>query len=1263
MLRTSVIPPSRCAVAHSALCSSIFRITLLIAASGSNADAQVPCPNTQGACTTPSDCGQCEPATVSYTTEIEKRGLGPLYPSLYLPRFDHSLGTLRRVEFEVTVRPGCALVIGESTSARPCSFTNDVGSTVYEAIIQSFSIRPVGQLNDLLTLNPRLPTLSMNGMEETDRLAWGVKGSLAALSLPAFDGCLDFALPPGTRVPAVGGSGDGLGIPVSIATCPGNEADPLAGGPDGMMDGGALPAGCPSDGTTIYSLSGGVRFRAGMVSGIPQNVTESGFADYRIFDEGDAYRCTVCYSDPTCIGLFQNDDDCCEGDSIEYDVSALAGIDLPSTQLCSGILMRAEVTAGIVLTVTYVYCPAPPDAVDDCGDVCRSVGSQTFIDALANDRATTAVDSCTAPTNECQQEVLDCALLTDSYGITNGAYGTATWVSAGCPANPLSPCADMPRCIRYRLDRLPPANCVYDTFTYTITNGSGCSDVASVRVLIASPDAIDDPLIELCDEPGVAEVLIPVLCNDGVCSQGGLGECPARTLDCGYLTGSNGISGVASYATATWVDSPPCPPGQADLCSPNRCILYRLTASPPAGQRIDEFTYTIRDSNGCVDTALASVRIAAPIPVDDEAVVCAQVGQSVRINVLCNDDSKRPIRCELLTARDGLTDPTYGIATWVTGSDCGVNDLCASPYRCIEYVVDSPLPGALDSAVDTFTYTLVDEFGCRRTGSVRVTLCRLEAFDDVGEVCQGDSAQVCILENDRYGCGVLDCGSVSLLGVIPPEAGFASLSPSCARTPTTCGETLAVCSSCCLVFTPAPGFVGLATVRYRLRGAAADLPGTPCESESYECLDEAEVRICVAPTPIARDDDVLVDSSNPGPYHVDVLANDNFGMGCELCCDPMACHFLDGSLEIVQQGAFATGVVHDGHIDVTLQPGFTSYAEIRYRIRNQCLCCSEARIRIGECITYNRQLPGSLVVFPDFDNRQPSITMLTLTNTNCSLADVGTFVRVVYIDRTDCGESDFTFQLSQCDTVSWLTSAHNPNTDRGYAYAYASDAQGRAISFNHLIGHQFQVNGFEDVSYTVNPWIFRSPLPERALTDLDGDGIRDLDGGEYDPPPRELLVPRFLGQDPSPLPGYRSELVLINLAGGAAFTTIVEFDIYNDSEDKFSAQYAFYCWDRIPLRNISGAFLNSFLQTTQHDPDEILGAATGESGWFRLRGLSASSGIEKITQPSVLGHLIEIVGTLEVADLPYELCPAGNGDLLPTGPFGDGPLHLPDDNQ
>jgi hypothetical protein len=344
-----------------------------------------------------------------------------------------------------------------------------------------------------------------------------------------------------------------------------------------------------------------------------------------------------------------------------------------------------------------------------------------------------------------------------------------------------------------------------------------------------------------------------------------------------------------------------------------------------------------------------------------------------------------------------------------------------------------------------------------------------------------------------------------------------------------------------------------------------------------------------------------------------------------------------------------------------------------------CILDPEARVQVdvryvycrvqeqGPCVERHRRMPSSLLLYPEFDNREGSLTLITVTNTNCDQDQGPVDVEFVYIDERNCLEDNFTVRLTPCDTFTAVTSYQNPNMERGYIYAFAkSTTTGQAISFNYLIGNLMAINGIDHFDWSVNPVAFKGVTGHRQPTDVDADGVRDLDDLEYWQAPERLFVPRFIGQDEfAPCPGggvscdgdsagFKSEIVLINLSGGAQFgSTIVFFQIFNDNEEPFSASWDFYCWDRVRLARVNGAFTEDFLDDTTDAPNEILGASYRESGWFWFDGLSADSTAENIQNPAVYGFLIERVRYYYAADLPWEYCSQENGDLLPTGPFGD----------
>ena len=284
--------------------------------------------------------------------------------------------------------------------------------------------------------------------------------------------------------------------------------------------------------------------------------------------------------------------------------------------------------------------------------------------------------------------------------------------------------------------------------------------------------------------------------------------------------------------------------------------------------------------------------------------------------------------------------------------------------------------------------------------------------------------------------------------------------------------------------------------------------------------------------------------------------------------------------------------------------------------------------------------PGSLLLYPEFDNRAGDVTVLTVTNVEDAEIDI----EFMYIgvegaggSPVNCEEFNRTATLTGMDTLTLLTRAHNPQQERGYVYVFAKSG-GQATVHNGLIGSALVINGIENFDYSVNPVSY-----EGIAGDVNGNGLRDLDGTEYEASAGEILVPRYFGQGGP----FASELILIGLSGGAAFHTTVDFAIYNDNEEMFSAEHTFHCWEKTSLLGISGVFDNNFLRdNTNHDSGEIVGASDYESGWFSLHGHIANSATTSIQDPAVYGVLIERAGDVGVSDLPFEKGENANGALL-----------------
>jgi hypothetical protein len=301
--------------------------------------------------------------------------------------------------------------------------------------------------------------------------------------------------------------------------------------------------------------------------------------------------------------------------------------------------------------------------------------------------------------------------------------------------------------------------------------------------------------------------------------------------------------------------------------------------------------------------------------------------------------------------------------------------------------------------------------------------------------------------------------------------------------------------------------------------------------------------------------------------------------------------------------------------------------------------------------------PASLLLYPEYDSNPGVLTLLTVTNTNSSATTGTVEAHFIFVNEVNCGEFNRSEILTPNDTFTTVAGPYNPNAQRGYVYVYARNRQThRAISFNYLIGIESTLNGLEQFNYSFNPFNFRAIGAEGTLTDVDNDGVRDLNGVEYEAAPAEIQIPNFLGQTAARI----SNLILINLAGNLpTTTTTVNFLVYNNEEDTFSAQYTFDCWAKVPLLTINGVFSNSFLATsgdglldtaglgiTPGPHPVTLGAPSLETGWMRLRGAVANvNGSSQILNPAILAVLTEAVASFQMADLPYGIGTNTTGGL------------------
>jgi hypothetical protein len=771
----------------------------------------------------------------------------------------------------------------------------------------------------------------------------------------------------------------------------------------------------------------------------------------------------------------------------------------------------------------------------------------------------------------------------------------------------------------------PPADFCGDcVFRYTITDTCGLlSNEATVTVTVIgvneAPVAVDD--MESTDEG--TPVIIDILGNDWDPDDADGCGCP---LD-------------KANTTVTITQQPDC--GATVIVLGNKKVRF----VPPAGFcGACEFRYTIVDTCGLPSneaTVTVTILEVNEPPVAEDDSGSTDQGVSVDITVLTNDsdpDDTDGCGCP-------LDKPTAPI-TITQQPDCGGTATVLGNQK-VRFAPPADFCGEC-----VFEYTIKDVCGLESapalvTVTVHGTNLPPDAVMDSATTDEDLFVDIHVCANDSdpdsgTGCGEdIDCDSVVIIS-----------HPSCGGVAEPTGGGW-------VRFTPPPDWCGVCTFRYEV----FDFGGLS---------DDALVRVTVDGVndpPDANDD--VAHTAMDIPVDINVCENDtdvdnafSGDCGCILVCPN------NPTVEIVSwdSSCSASEPVVDpitGVVTFTPTPGYVGDCMFRYRIWDTdefgvpCLSDeADVIVHISDpCIEIDTRNPASLLIYPEFDNRDGIISILTVTNTG----DLDVDAHFVYRDEEDCQEFDRTEMLTGYDTLTLITNDHNPGQDRGYVYVYAlCPASGEAVAYNHLIGNLMVVDGLDAFSCSMNPWsvlgVGYAPDPECPsmwLTDADGDGRLDLDteAGEYENAPDEILIPRFFGQTPD----RKSDLIVIDLTGGPAFTTVLDFEIFNDNEEAFSAEHSFNCWDRISLSDLSGVFDQDFLAGgTNHDPGEIMGQNTTEAGWMRIDGDIAFSSVRTIDDPAFLAVLIEsVMADRYVADLPFFRCSQDNGALLPRTHQGD----------
>ncbi len=264
-----------------------------------------------------------------------------------------------------------------------------------------------------------------------------------------------------------------------------------------------------------------------------------------------------------------------------------------------------------------------------------------------------------------------------------------------------------------------------DSFRYTISDGNGAIDVATVSLVVRPvndiPEASDDTVI--IDEDFV--VTIAPLANDS--------DADGDTLS---------IVGTTEPANGTVT------------VNPDNTVTYLPDANFNGS---DIFRYSISDGNGGIATAAVLV-IVNPVndtPVASDDTVISDEDFVVTIDALANDSDVDGDTLSIV----GTTDPANGTVT-------------VNPDNTINYT-----PNANFNGSDSFTYTISDGNGAADVATVSLVVRPVndipEASDDTVIIDEDFVVTIAPLANDSDADG----DTLSIVGTTEPANGTVTVNP------------------------------------------------------------------------------------------------------------------------------------------------------------------------------------------------------------------------------------------------------------------------------------------------------------------------------------------------------------------------------------------------------------------------------------------------------------------------------------------------------
>ena len=314
------------------------------------------------------------------------------------------------------------------------------------------------------------------------------------------------------------------------------------------------------------------------------------------------------------------------------------------------------------------------------------------------------------------------------------------------------------------------------------------------------------------------------------------------------------------------------------------------------------------------------------------------------------------------------------------------------------------------------------------------------------------------------------------------------------------------------------------------------------------------------------------------------------------------------SYQIAGQGLFTGDVTIDPQGAISIE-GAAPVGTHRLTIRVEDLCGQTGEVQLSLIVLATTEVPGPGTPLPIFSpigaQRSGSLLVFNLYTSSSLRRGIDSRIsltnshptrfvslRLFLIDGATGLSTALQTALTANQTTNFLASDLDPDVT-GYLLVVATDAEGRPVSFNHLIGHAFvrtESGHLAGLAAMAVPAL----LPEANLTAVVSQGVATLsfDGKSYGSLPRTLAI-SSLG---SPEEGNQSLLVLNRLGGDltrplAALGQVGGW-LYDNVETPWRFSFPHSTCQFLQLLGGNG------VPRLSPPYDRILGR--GRSGWMRL---------------------------------------------------------------